>query len=171
MMNQFIVADAEKCIGCRTCELACALAHTNGQKLQPQNFMPYLKIVKTFNTSVPVVCHQCENAPCANVCPHDAIVRSEGYWEVIQSRCIGCKSCVVACPFGAINVVVTETKERELYSEALKCDLCSGQTAGPACINVCPTDALALVGDSDLKRMINEKQHRTASNDARTCNN
>ncbi|WP_127956561.1 4Fe-4S binding protein [Serratia microhaemolytica] len=166
-MNKLIVADAEKCIGCRTCELACALAHGQSTKLQPQNFMPRLQIVKTRHVSVPIICHQCENAPCAKVCPHDAIVRADGYWEVIQSRCIGCKSCVVACPFGAINVVLSAQETKEPCGEAHKCDLCHDHASGPACINVCPTDALTLVNDSDLQQMVSAKQLRTATSDAR----
>ncbi|MEB6334901.1 4Fe-4S dicluster domain-containing protein [Serratia rhizosphaerae] len=160
MTNQFIVADADKCIGCRTCEIACSLAH-NDDALHPHNFAPRLQMVKTFSVSIPVVCRQCENAPCASVCPHDAIVRAEGYWAVIQSRCIGCKSCVVACPFGAIEVTQNST-----CSEALKCDLCHTQGDGPACIRVCPTHALTLVGERELQRAVADKQRRTACGDA-----
>ncbi|WBF47794.1 4Fe-4S dicluster domain-containing protein [Serratia rubidaea] len=163
-MNQFIVADADKCIGCRTCEIACSLAH-NDATLHPRNFAPRLQVVKTFSISIPVVCRQCENAPCASVCPHDAIVRDDGYWAVIQSRCIGCKSCVVACPFGAIEVVQNPERNDD-YSEALKCDLCRPQGGEPACIRVCPTHALTLVGERELQREVADKQRRTACGDA-----
>ncbi|TQI78789.1 electron transport protein HydN [Serratia fonticola] len=165
MINPFIIANAEKCISCRTCEVACALAHSS-DALQTPPFSPRLQLVKTFNISVPVVCRQCENAPCANVCPHDAIVRSKkGHWDVIQDRCIGCKSCVVACPFGAINVVVSYGNPAQVNSEAHKCDLCSSQPEGPACISACPTNALVLVNERDLKQHVAQKQQRTANND------
>lgn len=172
MTHHFILADADKCISCRTCEIACALAHLDDVRgsLNSNNFSPRLQLVKTFKVSVPVICRQCEDAPCAGVCPHDAIVGGKHGLEVIQSRCIGCKSCVVACPFGAITVVVRQPHgnetQRSLSSEAHKCDLCSHQAAGPACIPVCPTAALRLVTEADLQRQTSEKRLRTAREDA-----
>ncbi|MCL2893795.1 4Fe-4S dicluster domain-containing protein [Brenneria tiliae] len=168
-MNQFVIADAQKCIGCRTCEIACAVAHAGGDsaKMRSTHFFPRLKVIKNASVSVPVLCHQCENAPCAAVCPQDALVRDRNGIQVIQSRCIGCKSCVIACPFGAINVVSRESGQEgethtTLRSEAHKCDLCAGVAAGPSCVRVCPTAALRLVTSDDLQRRVLEKQLRSA---------
>ncbi len=172
MTHHFILADADKCIGCRTCEVACALSHISEahHSLNKSNFTSRLQVVKTFQVSVPVICRQCENAPCASVCPHDAIVQGKHGLDVIQSRCIGCKSCVVACPFGAIGVTVMSSIQTEgtevVNSEAHKCDLCSHSAAGPACITVCPTDALRLVTDADLQKQSRDKRLRTAREDA-----
>lgn len=58
------------------------------------------------NVSTATLCRQCEDAPCANVCPNGAISRDKGFVHVMQERCIGCKTCVVACPYGAMEVVV-----------------------------------------------------------------
>ncbi len=58
------------------------------------------------NVSTATACRQCEDAPCANVCPNGAISRDKGFVHVMQERCIGCKTCVVACPYGAMEVVV-----------------------------------------------------------------
>ncbi|RJT42241.1 4Fe-4S dicluster domain-containing protein [Rahnella woolbedingensis] len=172
MSHHFIHADPEKCISCRTCEIACALAHIDGAHptLNGSNFSPRLQVVKTPKVSVPVMCRQCDDAPCARVCPHDAIVQGKHGLDVIQSRCIGCKSCVVACPFGAINVVVHEPADTGHQAmpdcETHKCDLCSHLSGGPACIAVCPTAALRLVTGADLEKQIHEKRLRTAREDA-----
>ncbi|PWC12406.1 electron transport protein HydN [Brenneria roseae subsp. americana] len=163
-MNQFVIADAEKCIGCRTCEIACAVAHAGGNsaKLRSTHFFPRLKVIKSASVSVPVLCHQCENAPCASACPHDALVRDHDSIQVIQSRCIGCKSCVIACPFGAINIVVTSEQATATKSEAHKCDLCVGVADSPSCVKVCPTSALRLVTSDELHQRTYEKQRRSA---------
>jgi len=77
---------------------------------------------------------------------------------------------VVACPFGAISVAVTSSLQNPgsetVNSEAYKCDLCSHSAAGPACIAVCPTDALRLVTDADLQQQSRDKRLRTAREDA-----
>ena len=89
-MNRFIMADAEKCIGCRTCEVACAVAHQDD--FTAEAFTSRLRVVKGDAYTTAVGCHQCEDAPCANVCPTHAISLTAGAWLVEQTRCIGCKS-------------------------------------------------------------------------------
>lgn len=94
-MNRFIIADATKCIGCRTCEVACAVSHQENQDcaaLSPDEFISRIRVIKDHTYTTAVACHQCEDAPCANVCPVDAISREHGHIFVEQSRCIGCKS-------------------------------------------------------------------------------
>ncbi|QBN08600.1 4Fe-4S dicluster domain-containing protein [Enterobacter cloacae complex sp.] len=111
-MNRCIMADAEKCIGCRTCEVACAVAHQDN--FTAQAFTSRLRVVKGDAYTTAVGCHQCEDAPCANVCPTHAIRRTAGAWLVEQTRCIGCKSCMVACPFGAMQVRLDGGKAQAL---------------------------------------------------------
>lgn len=65
---------------------------------------------------------------------------------VKQSRCIGCKSCMVACPFGAMQVRVVEDRV-----QALKCDLCAHREGGPACVEACPTHALRCIDPASLR--------------------
>lgn len=104
--------------------------------------------------TTPVLCRQCEDKPCAAACPNQAIVSCDGVVKVEQSRCIGCKSCVVACPYGAIRVATRPVansgglfRTQGQKAEALKCDLCAHRLAGPACVEVCPTQALRLVSN------------------------
>ena len=149
-MNRFIIADATKCIGCRTCEVACAVSHQENQDcaaLSPDEFISRIRVIKDHSWTTAVACHQCEDAPCANVCPVDAISREHGHIFVEQSRCIGCKSCMLACPFGAMEVVSSRKKAR-----AIKCDLCWHRATGPACVEACPTKALQCMDVEKVQR-------------------
>jgi Fe-S-cluster-containing hydrogenase component 2 len=120
------------CTGCRTCELACAVSH--GQQM-----MPARSRVRAFAFSekqnIPILCLQCDQAACAAICPVEALPRNEatGAIEVDQDRCIRCKLCIPACPFG--NIYVDPTAD-----EVVKCDLCGGT---PICAQFCPTGALS----------------------------
>lgn len=168
MTNRFIIADANKCIGCKTCELACVMSHSDGKDIILNNFQPRLKVITGMTVTVPVMCRQCDNAPCANACPTNAIIRKANSIQIIQERCIGCKTCVIACPFGAMNVVTTEriknsqTENESYQTQAIKCDLCIDNPTGPACVNVCPTDTLSIIEPRNIDKLIQDKQKRTA---------
>ncbi|HBL8909556.1 TPA: electron transport protein HydN [Enterobacter hormaechei] len=172
-MNRFIMADASKCIGCRTCEVACVVSHQAEQdcaSLTSDTFLPRIHVIKGVNISTAAICRQCEDAPCANVCPNGAIKREKGFVHVMQERCIGCKTCVVACPYGAMEVVVRPVVRnsgiglsvRAEKAEANKCDLCYHRDAGPACMEACPTHALVCVDRDKLEQMSAEKRRRAA---------
>ncbi|MBD1577625.1 4Fe-4S dicluster domain-containing protein [Vibrio sp. S11_S32] len=168
-MNKFVFADPNLCIGCTTCTIACVISHQEDSdyELTAKDFVPRLTVIKNVDVSTPVLCRQCDDAPCAQVCPNNAIISEDNHIKVIQERCIGCKTCVVACPYGAMTVV-TNTVEKESESslfksekqtsQALKCDLCAHSEAGPACVRVCPTNALRLVTPDDLEQMNKKKQ-------------
>lgn len=143
-MNRFILTAPEKCIGCRTCEVACMMSHQSSAT--PEAFTSRIRVVKGGTFTTAVGCHQCEDAPCANVCPTGAIHRAAGAWLVEQARCIGCKSCMVACPFGAMQVRVVGDRV-----QALKCDLCMLREGGPACVEACPTHALRCIDPARLR--------------------
>ena len=143
-MNRFILTAPEKCIGCRTCEVACMMSHQSSAT--PEAFTSRIRVVKVGTFTTAVGCHQCEDAPCANVCPTGAIHRAARAWLVEQARCIGCKSCMVACPFGAMQVRVVGDRV-----QALKCDLCMLREGGPACVEACPTHALRCIEPARLR--------------------
>lgn len=172
-MNRFIVAEPSKCIGCRTCEVACVLAHAKTEDvatLTGKAFEPRLKVFKTLKVSVPVMCHHCEDAPCVNACPSHAIGYRDDTVQVDQSKCLGCKTCVVACPFGAMDVVTHPavrnfaglTVADGVKAEAHKCDLCIDHDGGPACVKVCPTDALHVMDAARLAETRVLRQLRSA---------
>ncbi|MBS1170700.1 MAG: hyfA [Burkholderiaceae bacterium] len=161
-MNRFVIAEPSKCIGCRTCEVACTLAHPSvkgsAEALSPENFRPRLKLVRNMKVTAPVQCRQCENAPCVNSCPTQALVYRAGTVQLLEDRCIGCQTCVVACPFGAMDMTSVPVQQvsgpsavRSTVSRAHKCDLCIDREGGPACIQVCPTNALHLVDPDNLE--------------------
>ena len=172
-MNRFVIAEPSKCIGCRTCEVACALAHPIGdgtaQALSPENFKPRLKLVKQLKLTAPVQCRHCENAPCVNGCPTGALVYRQGTVQLLAERCIGCQTCVIACPFGAMDMVRIPVNlpdfgtpsGRKTVSLAHKCDLCIDHDGGPACIPVCPTKALFLIEPASLETSSSQRREQS----------
>ena len=148
-----IIADETKCMACRACELACALAHADTddllQAVLEQGARPRIYIEASGGLAVPLQCRHCDDAPCVTVCPSGALSRpneSEPV-RVEQSRCIGCAYCVEACPFGVIVLGRRPpTEVAEGRKVVIKCDLCAGRTAEglePACVASCPVGALS----------------------------
>ena len=125
-----LIIDWRKCIGCRTCELACAMAKGSPEKLG----RPRIAIHRPEDAPIPMTCLQCLEAACVKICPVGALSRHPETGAVVldENRCIHCQSCVAACPFGHISWA-------EESRTPLKCDLCDGQ---PACAKFCPTGAL-----------------------------
>jgi len=165
MANKFIFADATKCIGCLNCELACAASHMGisldeayerglrGEKLIHRN-----QVIKHANLTAPMQCMQCEDAPCVKACPINIIVYENNYVKIYEDDCIGCRSCAIVCPFGAIVMAEREVDNQNVTNlVALKCDLCGGDEGKQACVNVCPTDAIELIDYDEYKKRKQEK--------------
>lgn len=175
-MNRFVIAEPDKCIGCRTCEVACVLAHPvgvqKGLELSPENFTPRLKLIRSRTLTAPVQCRQCENAPCVNVCPTNALVYDRNTVQLKVERCIGCQSCVIACPFGAMEMVNLPVEQKHLgplnvkstVSIAHKCDMCIDVETGPACLAVCPTKAFHLVDPEAVQDKVQRRRSDAAFN-------
>ena len=148
-----IVAYPERCTACRTCELACALAHAQTDDLVEALFRrgakPRIYIQPAGGLAVPLQCRHCDDAPCATVCPTGALSRPNLAEPVLvdQERCIGCEFCVEACPFGVIVLSRTSVPGApEGRRAVIKCDLCQDRQRnglGPACVASCPVAALA----------------------------
>ncbi|KJS21873.1 MAG: hypothetical protein VR72_08395 [Clostridiaceae bacterium BRH_c20a] len=133
-MKKLIINAVAQCVGCRQCELICSLIKEKG-------FAPWLARIQVKRDeeivlAEPIICQQCIDAPCAAVCPVDAIVKSETteVLHVDQIECIGCMQCVEACPYGAM---VFDAQKGKVF----KCDMCWGE---PACISVCPANVLGI---------------------------
>ena len=160
-MTDFILVDAQRCIACRTCEVASAQAHLPQGMLTKAAFLPRLNVYKSPQASAPAICRQCENAPCVGSCPTGALSLDKQLVRADASRCIGCKNCIVACPFGAISI---EPSADSASAEILKCDLCSTREAGPACVEVCPTFALKLLRAGELTALKDKRAKETGHN-------
>ncbi len=154
-MKEMIVVDVKKCVGCHTCELSCAVEHSKTKNLLTavsEKPLPKSRIaVETSEgMNLPLQCRHCEEPPCLNVCPTEAITKKElGEAVLIDDElCIGCKSCVLVCPFGAIALSPDQ-------KAVFKCDLCverlsKGQI--PACVSTCPTRALLFTSADQLTK-------------------
>jgi carbon-monoxide dehydrogenase iron sulfur subunit len=127
-----LIIDAEKCSGCRSCETYCSLKHFGVSA--PSKGRIHVVKWEQEGTFVPINCMRCEEPACETVCPKHATYRNHvtNAMEVNTNSCIGCLSCVFACPFGATFVDPDSGK-------VLKCNLCDGD---PTCVKVCPTGAL-----------------------------
>ena len=133
-MNRVLIVDHAKCTGCRSCEMACSVAH--GGAVNPHKSAVRVVKWEGEGLSVPVVCLQCDEPACAAICPVQAIAPdpATGALIVDTDLCVGCRMCVVACPFGAIALDGDRRR-------AVKCDLCGG--AEPWCVRFCEPGALA----------------------------
>lgn len=98
-MNRFVIADPEWCIGCNTCLAACSDVH----KTQGLQHHPRLTLVRTQTKTAPILCRHCDDAPCKQVCPVNAISFQGDSVYLNETLCIGCKLCGLVCPFGAIT--------------------------------------------------------------------
>lgn len=136
-----LVIDYTKCTGCRSCEIACSFAK-NGE-CNPSKARLHIVRMKRYGINVPLVCQQCEKPLCKEACPTGAIYRGEkiNAYKVSESKCIGCRACVLACPFGSISVFAEE-------GYATKCDLCDGE---PRCARACEEGAILYVTGEALQ--------------------
>lgn len=132
-MTKMLILDTEKCVGCRICELICSAKHkrTFKRSLSGIGVIKFDEISK----DVPIVCLQCEKPLCLKACKVGALYKDEALGAILfnKEKCIGCKWCVYACPFG--NIIFDEEEK-----EFIKCDLCKGE---PSCVNLCPSGALS----------------------------
>ena len=161
-MDKVITVNIEKCLACKSCEIACALVHSRSKELaeaieespKPQRMVT---VEAAGEYGVPIQCRHCEDAPCITVCPTSAIHRHEVNEPVLIDRdmCIGCRFCLIVCPFGVIDI------SRDGRA-AVKCDLCIERTdAGqePACVASCPTGALEFC---ELTELLKERRRAAA---------
>jgi carbon-monoxide dehydrogenase iron sulfur subunit len=134
-MEKILVVDHEKCTGCRVCEMVCSVKHAGVNS--PSRSRIHIIKWPLEGFELPMLCQQCEDAPCLAVCPKNALSKDSRLGRVAldYDLCIGCKMCVIACPFGGMGIdIVTR--------QVIKCDLCDGD---PTCVHFCDPGALEFV--------------------------
>jgi len=140
----------ELCLGCRSCELACAVEHSLGKTLLAairENPKPQYRVhvVTDGQGFLPLQCRNCEEAPCLNACLTGALQRdTRGVVTCATELCVGCWMCIMVCPFG---VITRKHEERRIN----KCDRCPDRDE-PACVNACPVKALVYEEIDDAAR-------------------
>ena len=147
MANYGFAIDLRKCIGCHACTIACKVEH----QIPVGVNRCWVKTVEkgTFPDTrrffFPVLCNQCEDAPCVRICPTNTLYRRrDGIVDFNQQSCIGCRACMEACPYDQLFIDPnTHTAE--------KCNFCANRVENqlqPACVIVCPTEC-RIFGDLD----------------------
>ena len=146
-MKYGFVIDNRKCIGCHACTVACKSEHdvpigVNRTWVKQTEKGEFPNTRRVFSVSR---CNHCTDAPCVEICPVEALfVREDGIVDFNNERCIGCKSCMQACPYDALYI------DPETHTAA-KCNYCAHRVdvgLEPACVNVCPEHAI-ISGDMD----------------------
>ena len=146
-MKYGFVIDNRKCIGCHACTTACKSEHqvpvgvnrTWVKQVEKGEFPNSRRLFSVMR------CNHCTDAPCVEICPTEALfVREDGIVDFDKDRCIGCKSCMQACPYDALYI------DPQTHTAA-KCNYCAHRIdigLEPACVNVCPEHAI-ISGDMD----------------------
>ncbi len=164
-MSKAILYDATQCIGCKLCEHACAdrngLPYDDAVAAETQQSAHKLTVVLDQEGSyMRRLCMNCADPTCASVCPVGAFEkRSEGPVVYDETKCIGCRYCMLACPFGVPKYEWGKTLPR-----VRKCDMCADRVVAggqPACAEICPTGA-TLFGEYD--ELADVAQHRIREN-------
>ena len=163
MVNYGFVIDNRTCIGCHACTVACKSEHdvpigVNRTHVKYIETGTYPDSSREFSVHR---CNHCEDAPCTTICPTYALfTRDDGIVDFDNDRCIGCKSCMQACPYDALYIDPNE-------GTAAKCNYCAHRVENsyePACVIVCPTESII---SGDLEDPNSQIALRIAENDVK----
>ncbi|WP_419841321.1 4Fe-4S dicluster domain-containing protein [Candidatus Poriferisodalis sp.] len=148
--------DSGACIGCHACTVACKSEHDVplGVNRTWVNYLETGTFPQTERHFTVMRCNHCDDAPCIAICPTGALFRaSNGVVDFDDSRCIGCKGCMNACPYDALYI-------SPATGTAHKCNFCQHRLAvglEPSCVSVCPTRAITVVDHDDPRDVVAER--------------
>jgi carbon-monoxide dehydrogenase iron sulfur subunit len=139
----------DKCLGCKSCEVACAVAHSIAGDLfktikEEVLSLPRKKVLSAKGKNYPVSCRHCKDPKCVEACMAAALIYDAEKGIVIhdETRCVGCWMCVMACPYAAIRPNL-KTKM------PVRCDKCKDKDE-PSCVKACPTGAIIFIEEEEL---------------------
>ena len=151
-----VYAQEEYCIGCRLCEIYCILSHSEYKDDLVKTFKRSLnrpkariQVEEEGALSFALQCRHCDDAYCAQSCITGAMQKDSPTGAIFneEARCVGCWTCIAACPYGAIVRAETAGKV------AAKCDLCGGDET-PYCVQNCPNDALSFAAEPPFQTAV-----------------
>ena len=154
MSTYCIVVDEQRCIQCHACEIHCQNWHDLSAEVHPARLVTVPPQGDTEGRvhlrSAFLHCHHCQDPWCVRVCPTRAMRRrkKDGVVYVVQGLCVGCKGCLMACPWRV-------PQWSEALERMVKCDLCKDRLdAGqqPACVAGCTAHALRLCNDTQTRQ-------------------
>ena len=164
-----MLIDSSKCAtGCNDCVTACHKENGVPVMGHPQTDAQWIRKVKLTDKStghvqsLPLMCQHCEKPPCVDVCPTNAsIKREDGVVLVDKHACIGCRYCMIACPYNARSFVHEPVTEQQIYPRGIgtveSCTLCvhridrSNGKENPACVDACNAEGHKAMWFGDLK--------------------
>ncbi|MDA8226768.1 MAG: 4Fe-4S dicluster domain-containing protein [Desulfitobacterium hafniense] len=153
-----IFVDQRRCLGCKTCELRCAVERNSLSKALisavHEDVLPRPRVYVEWDGEkpAPIQCRHCEDAPCLEICSTGAMKRdtATGSTYIDGNKCISCWMCVMVCPYG----VIAPAAEKHC---ADKCDQCF-RMAQPYCVASCPTGALMEVSLEEYELELAERR-------------
>ncbi len=167
-MSKAILYDATLCVGCKACEQACAernhLPYTEQIAAEPkQSAHKFTVVLSKDDKFMRRMCMNCNDPSCASVCPVAALRKTaDGPVIYEESRCMGCRYCMAACPFG-----VPKYEWSKALPAVKKCDMCSDRLAAgnvTACAEACPTGATKFGTRDELLAEAHERIRQNPSN-------
>ncbi len=139
----------EYCTGCRLCEIHCIVEHSQSRDMikafkREQRPGKRVEVEESGHLSFALQCRHCDEAPCIDACLSGAMRRDPKTGTVVNDRekCVGCWTCILVCPYGAVR------RDEGEHKAVAKCDLCPHLEV-PACVANCPNEALVMVEEGD----------------------
>ncbi len=133
-----VYVNEECCLGCHLCEYNCAFANSHlpdmVNALKGKEIFPRIHVEEKDKISFAVSCRHCENPLCVKSCIAGAISNQNGIVTIDENKCVGCLTCVLVCPYGALAL-----GEKGVMQ---KCELCVENGGEPACVQGCPNRAI-----------------------------